>query len=113
MIYIPKEKGTHTLTFPNNYPNTSWTGAWVLELIGTTSQSVEPFSLSKVSADSEYLFMNVTFTSDGEIPTGEYKYNLCAGEKIVASGVAFFGTASDFVNRKEYEQTIEYEQYES
>ena len=113
MIYFPNTKGTHSVAIPNNFP-ANVTGDVTLSFVGTTSKKVEFKGTIETTYDTEYLYFDYTLAEGAEyLPTGEYQYELKRGDKVISTGVAFAGDASEFVNRKEFEQTIEYEQYES
>lgn len=118
MIYWPLTPGTSfTLAFPNTAPGEAleWEeGAW-LELENNVSLLKFGGYIDFDQMDKEFCFCYWTNPDDLDPadypPQGEYTYTLRRGEDgpVVSKGIMILGAYD--ADRTEYEQTIQYEQY--
>lgn len=81
-----------------------------LEIMNTTDRNIV-LSVDVTDKETSRMYYVFDVNLPDDLPDGEYEYRLIDGAEILSSGVMNIGGYDS--DRKEYEETITYIQYES
>lgn len=107
MLYLSNKTNAQTLLVPKDGKIAA--GQLVFTLTSTVELSTPvQAQVSSTGSSSAYFIISVALPEG--IKDGEYEYVLTEGDEPLSVGLLYVGDLPD-VSRREYDKTIEYEQY--
>lgn len=107
MVLVASSHWPQPVFFPVNFSDLE-VSTLTIEVRDTTSRQLIPATVRYYTADTQNIDADLTFP-DG-IAVGEYRYTLKNGEETISDGLLLCRPASN--NTEQYEQPIEFIQYE-
>jgi hypothetical protein len=107
MIYLNNSTATQVVYVPATSIKVDGTLTFTLK---NTIDNNEPISVSVTSTNESDIYYKFNLSLTAKIQEGEYEYELKKGTTDLEQGLAIVGDSSQ---KKEYNNIISYEQYES